>query len=63
MESTKLQWNGDVDLNDGKLQEQYQAYRKRLASIADIGAGNVLSQLSSVLNGIKDDLNFINSGN
>ena len=48
MESTKLQWNGDVDLNDGKLQEQYQAYRKRMASIVDIGAENVLSQLSSV---------------
>lgn len=30
MESTKLVWNGDVDLNDGKLLQQYEAYRTRL---------------------------------
>lgn len=33
-ESAKLEWSGDIDLNDGKLQEQYQAYREHLAFLS-----------------------------
>ena len=29
-ESVKLQWSGDVDLNDGQLQKQYEEYVSRL---------------------------------
>ena len=31
-ESVKLQWSGDVDLNDGCLHKQYDEYKKRLES-------------------------------
>ena len=27
-ESVKLQWSGDVDLNDGCLQKQYDEYKE-----------------------------------
>ena len=29
-ESLRLEWNGDVDLDDGKLQKLYFSYRQRL---------------------------------
>ena len=31
-ESVKLQWSGDVDLNDGCLHKQYDEYKKHLES-------------------------------
>ena len=36
-ESTKLQWSGDVDLNDGSLQEQYETYGKHLEFVKKLG--------------------------
>lgn len=33
-ESLRLQWSGDVDLNDGELSKQYQLYR----SLAFVGS-------------------------
>lgn len=66
MESTKLQWSGDVDLNDGSLQKQYKAYRERLAFAAKLGLDgertDVIGQLTQVLADISDDLDFIHSG-
>lgn len=53
-ESTKLEWSGDVDLNDGKLQNQYQAYRARLAFIENIGLEE--SNETIVKNQLKDVL-------
>lgn len=32
----RLEWHGDVDLADGKLQSQYQAYRDRLRFVGGI---------------------------
>ena len=26
-ESTRMEWSGDVDLDDGQLQQQYEAYK------------------------------------
>ena len=66
MESTKLQWNGDVDLNDGSLQKQYEAYRERLAFAESVGLdgehSDVIGQLMSVSSDLSDDLEFIHSG-
>ena len=35
-ESVSGEWNGDVDLNNGKLQQMYLAYRKHLNFINSI---------------------------
>ena len=66
MESTKLQWNGDIDLNDGALQEQYEAYKSRLAFAESVGVNgehsNVAGQLATIASDLSDDLTFIHSG-
>ena len=66
MESTTLQWNGDVDLNDGKLQDQYKAYRKRLDFVETIdlnGEGSdVACELTTASRELLNDLDFIHSG-
>lgn len=66
IESTKLQWSGDVDLNDGSLQKQYEAYRKRLAFAESVGLdgehSDVVGQLTSLTSDISEDLEFIHSG-
>lgn len=65
-ESTKLQWSGDVDLNDGCLQEQYESYRKRLAFAEQVGLTNehneTVQQVGVVSDEIAEDLKFIHSG-
>ena len=66
-ESTKLEWTGDVDLNDGSLQEEYKAYRERLTFIETIGKDKRCSneiiqvQLEKILGYIIDDLKSIHS--
>ena len=35
--SMRMEWNGDVDLDDGSLQEQYKAYIHRLDFIKGLG--------------------------
>ena len=32
-----MQWSGDVDLNDGSLQKQYETYLTRLGTAKGIG--------------------------
>ncbi len=36
-ESMRKKWSGDVDLNDGKLQEQYASYMEELSFIQNLG--------------------------
>ena len=36
-ESTRLDWSGDIDMNDGELQKLYKAYRERLDLIDGLG--------------------------
>lgn len=36
-ESVKGEWAGDVDLGDGRLQEMFKEYQRRLQMIAKIG--------------------------
>lgn len=67
MESTRLQWSGDVDLNDGTLQAQYSAYLERLAHVEGITVEQqnleiVIEQLHRLSNELSDDLDFIDSG-
>ena len=38
-ESTKGQWSGDADLNDGVLNELYEDYQQRLAKVSTLGLG------------------------
>ena len=39
-ESVRLEWEGDVDLDDGLLQESYDAYIQRLNFLEEIGVGS-----------------------
>lgn len=65
-ESARLQWSGDVDLNDGSLQKQYQNYRTRLEIAAKVGLNEgkqgALSDLEVVHTEILKDLQFVTSG-
>ena len=36
-ESVKLQWSGDVDLNDGRFQKQYDEYKEHLVKVEKVG--------------------------
>jgi hypothetical protein len=35
-EATRFEWSGDVDLGDGRLQDQYENYMKRINHIQHI---------------------------
>ena len=63
-ESVKCQWSGNVDLNDGLLQKQHDAYISRIEQANTIGleGGSVADQLTLLSSDLKD-LKFINSGN
>ena len=60
-----MKWSGDVDLNDGCLQRDYDAYQQRLKQIKKIGLSdqsNVCDQLNALLDSLNIDLEFLNSG-
>lgn len=60
-----MKWSGDVDLNDGCLQRDYDAYHRRLEQIKEIGLSdqtNVCDQLRTLLDSLNRDLEFLNSG-
>ena len=64
-ESVKLQWSGDVDLNDGKLDEMHSAYSTRLQFIESIGIvrrqqADIYEDLTVLESGIIEDLTFLN---
>lgn len=63
-ESVKLQWSGDVDLNDGDLQKQYSEYKNRLQSVERAGLvqDNACADFKSILQDLTKDLEFIQSG-
>ena len=53
-ESVKLKWSGDVDLNDGQLQKQYEEYLNCLESVKK--AALVPECASSELTHILEDI-------
>ena len=57
-----MQWSGDVDLNDGCLQEQYEAYKKRLESVNTIDLkGHTVKQLMKCEDELVEDIEFVHS--
>ena len=63
-EFTKLQWSGDVDLDDGSLQEQFQSYKLCLQKVAKLSVSreSAREDLSAVSSALNKDLKFIQSG-
>ena len=67
-ESTKGEWSGDADLNDGKLKLLYQELQDRLKRISGIGLlerrdrDAIQSDLSTTIDLTVSDLHFIHSG-
>lgn len=65
MESTRKVWNGDVDLGDGLVQEQHEAYLKRLKfidSLSECDEVTLGSKLQTLYEHLADDGKFIDSG-
>ena len=67
-ESTKLEWSGDVDLNDGDVQKAYEVYRQRLTLIDGVGLGDrltpalILDDLTTCSHQLAEDTLFISRG-
>ena len=65
-ESVRLEWSGDVDLNDGEVQRVRAAYLNRLKFIENIGINKSNDQLQHDLtvleNELKKDLTFLSAG-
>ena len=60
-ESVRMEWSGDEDLNTGKLQAQYHAYRELIDFISHVGLEmssrvSNLSKCSSILTTKKEFL-------
>jgi len=65
-QSASGEWAGDVDLNDGKLQQQYRKYKLRMEEIDSIGLNKPLAEtrfkLSHELVVVRNDLEFVFQG-
>ena len=63
-ESVKLKWSGDVDLNDGELQEQYNIYIGRLESVKKAGLvqEHASVELKRISEDLAKDLQYVQSG-
>ena len=60
-------WSGDVDLNDGKVQEMYGVYARRLSFIATLGKERtgrpeLLADMAKLERDLIGDLSFVASG-
>lgn len=67
-ESVQMIWSGDVDLNDGKVQEAYHLYRAKLEFISEIGLkgrqakGTILEDLNKLHQQLLSDKDFAIKG-
>lgn len=67
-ESVTQKWSGDVDLDDGELQKQYNNYQQRLHFIKGIGLPPrherplIIVDLKLVKEQLKEDVAFILKG-
>ena len=66
-ESVSGQWSGDVDLNDGRLNDLYKNHRDRIAWVKRIGLNNstlnqIKTDLAKALDDNSTDLTFVTSG-
>ena len=64
-ESTRSDWSGDVDLNDGKPAELREVYQKRLDFVDTIGLiprrnrADISNDLTSCSEQLSDDIKFL----
>ena len=67
-ESISGKWSGDVDLNDGSLEQQYAAYKDRLAFVDGLALGDhnsmmcIENDLSTIKKEMDADIVFITAG-
>lgn len=65
-ESVQQKWYGDVDLNDGDLQDSYKQYKTRLDFVAGLGLGSrarsILEDLRMLHQQILSDKEFMIKG-
>ena len=67
-ESTKGEWSGDVDKNDGSLSKLFQEYQSRILVAGKIGLGDrcspqcIEADLHATLHLLDSDLTFVHSG-
>ncbi len=66
-ESVKLEWSGDVDLNDRVVEKMHAMYMKRLKFIEHAGVSRdlivVCHDLQQLQKNLCDDLEFVHQGN
>ena len=60
-------WSGDVNLNDGDLEQQFEEYQRRIEDIKGLqlvtsDREGMYLHLDSVLQPLNADLDFIHSG-
>ena len=63
--STKGEWSGDADLNDGYPNNLYKEYQRRLKAATSIGlkgSDTLELDLATLLQQISADLSFIHNG-
>lgn len=66
----RLEWGGDIDLGDGKLQQQYEKYLCRVQLVKGIvrdlinlhQRSLIISDLHKIQESLEDDLSFIPTG-
>ena len=60
-ESTRGIWSGDVDLNDGALDKQYQEYNSRLLTIKNLKSSNanLINQLDDQVQQLKINMELL----
>lgn len=64
-ESVRGIWNGDVNLNNGELEKQYNEYCHRLQSIKGLKLEDMESlneKLDCVVHQVQSDLEFLHKG-
>ena len=57
-ESTKLEWSGDIDLNDGQLQKMHENYRQYLTCLTFVSGIGLEDRWNPTL--IMEDLSTCN---
>lgn len=66
-ESVSGKWDGDVDLNDGKLGQLYMQYENRIKQIKSLGmqdqsTDQIRQQLVQIRDDIATDMEFLSNG-
>ena len=67
-ESLRREWNGDVDLLDGKLQDIRREYEGRISSCETITKDNnirredLVISFGALITALADDIAFLNDG-